>query len=175
MNGSYTSLNNLSMPSTVVLRHYKENIKKCSLSGLEEDPNFLFFSYPKSMPEGLEGTIVLTLDAPVLSKEDSDLDLLLVDGTWRYAAQMEEKLPAKNPKLIKRSLPHNITTAYPRKQTGCFDPARGLASIEALYVAHQLTGRPYENLLNRYYWKEEFLLKNPSLEAFSEFLDLRGI
>ena len=144
------------MKKTLVLRHCKENLKKCSLLGLESDPNFLFFTYPKQIPEGLKSTILLTIDAPLLTPEDAKFDLFLIDGTWRYAATMQEQVLKKNPKLILRTLPP-IHTAYPRKQTLCSDPERGLASIEALYLAHKLTNRPYEHLLDRYYWKEQFL------------------
>ena len=146
----------MAMKKTIVLRHCKENLKKCSLLGLEKDPNFHFFTYPKSIPEQLEKTVLLTLDAPPLSAEDAFYDLFLIDGTWRYAATMEKVVLEKNPKLIKRTLPP-VFTAYPRKQTECSDPERGLASIEALYLAHMITQRPFEHLLDRYYWKEAFL------------------
>ncbi|MDN3505245.1 MAG: hypothetical protein P0S95_06705 [Rhabdochlamydiaceae bacterium] len=148
---------------TVVLRHRKENIKKCSLSGLEEDANFTFFRYPTHIPSNLENTILLTIDAPELTKEDNASDLLLIDGTWKYAAIMEEQTLKVNPNLIKRSLPANIRTAYPRKQTGCIDEQRGLASIEALAIAQFILGNEWEYLLDRYHWKEQFLTLNKAI------------
>jgi len=148
---------------TIVLRHRKENIKKCSLSGLEEDEKFTFFRYPTHIPSNLENTILLTIDAPVLTKKDNSYDLLLIDGTWKYAAVMEKQTLNLNPKLIKRSLPANIKTAYPRKQTGCIDEQRGLASIEALAIAQYILGNEWEYLLDRYHWKEQFLELNSSI------------
>ena len=37
------------------------------------------------------------------------------------------------------------------------DPDRGLASIEALYVARRLLGDDDRDLLHGYHWKDEFL------------------
>ena len=42
----------LSFPPTVILRHRKENLKKCSLRGLEERPDIHFFTYPKDILHG---------------------------------------------------------------------------------------------------------------------------
>lgn len=148
-------------PSTFILRHRKENLNKCTLRGLETHPDFRFFTYPQDQLPDLSCYILLTLDAPPLSQEDRDLGLLLIDGTWNYAAKMESQVASDS--LLKRSLPSYLLTAYPRKQTGCSDPLRGLASIEALFAAHALLGRPIKGLLDRFYWKERFKELNPDL------------
>jgi pre-rRNA-processing protein TSR3 len=143
---------------TIILRHRKENLKKCSLSGLENRSDLRFYRYPDgliSLPS-LENYFILDLSAPLLTKEDSSKGILLVDGTWKYAEKMVKALPP----LAKRSMPQHFFTAYPRKQTGCEDPDRGLASIEALYLAHLLTGRDTSGLLNHYHWREHFLKAN---------------
>jgi pre-rRNA-processing protein TSR3 len=67
-----------------------------------------------------------------------------------------------------RSLPDMFVTAYPRRQCDCPDQLRGLASVEALYVAYFITGRNTDGLLDNYHWKELFLEKNR--EAFQRFL-----
>ena len=141
---------------TLILRHRKENLKKCSLRGLEHRGDICFFAYPKENLPSLENYLLLTLDAPVLTKEDAHLGLLLLDGTWRYAQTMLNHIPAKE-NIVKRSLPANIRTAYPRKQTDCPDPTVGLASVEALYAAYQILGRDTEGLLDHYHWGEKFL------------------
>ena len=51
-------------------------------------------------------------------------------------------------------------TAYPRTSRLGTDPNNGLASVEALYVAYHLLGRPTEGLLDHYRWAEEFLRIN---------------
>jgi pre-rRNA-processing protein TSR3 len=149
----------LDLLPTLILRHRKENLKKCSLRGLEIRNDFRFIRYPCKVWPDLTGYCLLTIDAPLLSEEDKNLGLFLIDGTWKYAQTMEKSLP-KNVPLIKRSLPSHFRTAYPRCQTACPEPERGLASIEALYLAFLLTGRPTQGLLDHYHWKEEFLKKN---------------
>lgn len=144
-------------PPTLILRHRKENLKKCSLSGLEKREDFRFYSYPlqEELPD-LSSYIVLTLDAPPLTEADKNLGLFLIDATWRYAKVMAKRLSGP---FETRSLPSHYRTAYPRVQTECEDPDRGLASIEALYLAYQILGRDTEGLLDRYYWKDAFTEK----------------
>lgn len=142
-------------PPTLILRHRKENLKKCSLRGLESRPDMRFFSYPLSAPlPSLAGYAILTLDGPPLSYEDRGFGLFLIDGTWRHAKTMARILP---PHAVPRSLPPLARTAYPRRQEDCSDPSRGLASLEALYLAYTLLGRSTTGLLDHYYWKEAFL------------------
>lgn len=145
----------ISFPPTLILRHRKENLKKCSLRGLETREDFRFFTYPKDTLPDLSGYILLTPDAPPLSQEDEDKGIFLIDGTWAYASVMYKQLSFPH-LFITRSIPQNIVTAYPRRQ----DEPQGLASIEALYIAYLITGRDPQGLLDNYYWKELFLQKN---------------
>lgn len=144
---------------TVILRHRRENLKKCSLTGLENHPALKFYTYPKDLLPDFSGYILLKVGAPELSIQDRDKGLFLIDGTWKFSALMERQLKFKT---IARSLPPGFETAYPRKQTECPDENAGLASVEALYLAHHILKRPTENLLDSYYWKDLFLEKNAS-------------
>lgn len=144
---------------TLIIRHRRENLNKCSLRGLEKKTDFIFFTYPLKEPPPLNSTIVLTLDAPLLTKEDCHFDLLLIDATWVLAEKMIKNLDL-NKHILKRSLPAHFRTAYPRRQTHCPCPERGLASIEALYVAFHILGKSTEGLLDHYHWKEAFLSQN---------------
>lgn len=148
-----------SFPPTVILRHRLENLKKCTLRGLEEKNEFLFVTYPYLQLPPLEGYILLKVDAPELSHDDANLGLLLIDSTWRYAEKILKKVEGERC-LVARSLPAHYRTAYPRRQDDCPDPQRGLASIEALYLAHHILGRPVQGLLDHYYWKDAFLKSN---------------
>ena len=148
-------------PTTYIIRHRRENLKKCSLTGLENHPDLLFFTYPQESLPPIENMIVLKVGAPALSIKDQNFPLLLIDATWRLAETIEKTIP-KN--LEARSLPSHFRTAYPRKQTACPNPIEGLASIEALYIAHLLLGRSTKNLLDRYYWKNSFLKLNSLIE-----------
>ena len=142
-------------PPTVIWRHRKENLKKCSLRGLEKRADFCFYRYPVEVLPLLEGYILLDVDAPPLTAADRDRGLLILDGTWRYAQKMAKALEGR--KLIKRSIPAHYRTAYPRRQEDCTEPDRGLASVEAIYVAYTIMGRDTEGLLDNYYWKDAFL------------------
>lgn len=150
------------MQATMILRHRKENLKKCTLHGLEKREDLHFLTYPRDPIPCIENTILLTLDAPPLTKEDHHFPLFLIDGTWKYAARMERSIPQRET-WIKRSLPSDFRTAYPRKQTDCIDPSRGLASIEALYIAYHVLGYDKSGLLDHYYWKDAFLRINQSM------------
>jgi pre-rRNA-processing protein TSR3 len=148
-----------SLLPTVILRHQRENLKKCSLRGLESRADMLFVSYPYGELPDLSNYLLLAIDGPALTPADAAQGLLLLDATWRYAAVMRKFVDAAAP-LECRSIPAGFVTAYPRRQTDCPDPEAGLASVEALYIAYVLTGRDPTGLLDGYYWKEEFLKKN---------------
>jgi pre-rRNA-processing protein TSR3 len=145
-----------SFPPTIVLRHRRENLNKCSLRGLETRPDFIFYRYPNPSLPPLDGYILLALDAPPLTQEDAKHGLFILDATWRYAAKMKQSV-ATVPGLIERSIPQGFITAYPRRQDDCPDPERGLASIEAIYIAYSILGRSTDGLLDGYHWKEQFL------------------
>lgn len=133
---------------TIVWRHQRENLKKCSLRGLEKRSDFAFYSYPKEELPDLSACVALSLDGPPLTAGDGDRGLFLIDATWRYA----EKMAAQLPPIEKRSLPAHYQTAYPRRQ----EESRGLASIEALYIAYSILGWETEGLLDHYYWRDRF-------------------
>lgn len=147
---------------TIIVRHRKENLKKCSLRGLESRSDCVFVRYPcKELPP-LDGYLVLDLEGGEISEEDQGRGILLIDATWRYAEQMNKNLSLPGT-IVRRSLPQHFRTAYPRTQTGCASPDQGLASIEALYLAYHLMGRSTDGLLDHYYWKDEFLKKNSAI------------
>jgi len=142
---------------TVILRHRRENLKKCSLRGLEGRSDLQFYTYPTHSLPDYTGYILLKVGAPILTSTDADKGLFLIDGTWHLAQVMEKQLPFK---LVERSLPENYKTAYPRRQTKCPNPETGLASVEALYIAHSILGLSTEGLLSHYHWKNDFLALN---------------
>ena len=144
---------------TYVLRHRRENLKKCSLRGLEARSDFRFFTYPTAVLPDLSTYILLALDGPPLTIADSAKGLFLLDATWRHAVKMRQFVDCQA-KMETRSIPSGFITAYPRRQDDCPNPEEGLASIEALYIAYTILGKNVEGLLDTYYWKEDFLEKN---------------
>src|SRR3990167_4132031 len=103
---------------TIILRHRKENLKKCSLTGLEKNSAFRFFTYPKQIPEKLTNYLVLSMEGDPLTEKDSSMGLYLIDATWSHAERMNKMVPQDLPR---RTLPSHFRTAYPRRQTGCSD------------------------------------------------------
>ena len=143
---------------TLIWRHRRENLKKCSLRGLERRADMRFFTYPKSAPLISRDYIILSLDGEPLSEKDRGL--LLLDGTWRLAEKMHTQLPEGLPK---RRIPKDFKTAYPRRQEDCDEPESGLASVEALYIAYTIMGKDPTGLLDHYHWKDQFLERNKGL------------
>lgn len=145
---------------TLILRHRRENLRKCSLAGLEARSDILFYAYPHQKLPDLSNYFLLVLEeAPPLSEEDKHLGVLLLDSTWRYLDKMLLFVD-KEKKMKRRTLPGHFVTAYPRRQEDCQDPLRGLSSIEALYISYSILGRNTEGLLDNYYWKKQFLELN---------------
>ncbi len=133
---------------TIIVRHRKENLKKCSLRGLEDDERLAFFKYPSSILPDLSHYFLLSVDGPPL-QPDETRGMMILDGTWRLAEVMENNLPLPQ---VKRSLPL-LKTAYPRRQ----DQVGGLATVEALFVAYTILGISTKGILDNYYWKNDFI------------------
>ncbi|MCB1136833.1 MAG: hypothetical protein KDK78_11240 [Chlamydiia bacterium] len=146
-------------PETVVFRHKRERLSKCSLRGLEPREDFTFFRYPITEVPECTGYILLDLGAPPLTRADAGRGLLVLDATWRWAEQMHKTIEPRVD-VVKRSIPAGARTAYPRRQDDCADPEAGLASIEAIYIAYVILGRSTEGLLDGYYWGQRFLELN---------------
>jgi pre-rRNA-processing protein TSR3 len=142
-------------PPTVIVRHPKENPRKCSVLPLRGRADVVFLGYPVREPPPLEGYIRLAADGPPLSIADAQAGILLLDGSWRWAEAMTRDFEAVPPRSLA-----GWKTAYPRVSKLGTDPDNGLASIEALYLAYHLLGRPTEGLLDHYRWAEAFLEAN---------------
>lgn len=144
------------MPSipTTVIRHHKEKIRKCSLRFLHDRPEMTFLRQREGFTFDATGFTLLAVDAEPLSPADAGRPLLLLDSTWRWLPQL---LACVTGTPVRRSIPGDLETAYPRSSKVFDDPARGLASIEALYVARALLGDDDQSLLDGYHWKDTFL------------------
>jgi pre-rRNA-processing protein TSR3 len=147
-------------PKTIILRHKKENLKKCSLRGLEGRGDCCFLKYPFAGLPPLDNYVMLVMEgAPLLTMEDSNKGIFLLDSTWRYLPKMMAAVE-KAAFVEKRVLPGHYQTAYPRVQEDCLDPKRGLSTLEALYISYKILGRSLEGLLDHYHWKDQFLNSN---------------
>lgn len=144
---------------TIIWRHRKENLKKCSLKNLENRNDLRFFTYPKDELIDISDYIVLAMGAPELTEKDRDSGLFFIDATWKYAEVMQKQLPQKE-KVKWRSLPNIYKTAYPRKQTNCPNPKNGLSTLEAIYLSYLIVNKDPTGLLDHYHFKDEFLRIN---------------
>ena len=142
-------------PITVIVRHPKENPKKCSVLPLKGRPDVRFLGYPVARMPPLEGYVRLAAEGPELTAADAERGLLLLDGSWRWAGAMERDFLDVPPRSL-----HGYRTAYPRASKLGTDPGNGLASVEALFLAYHILGRPTAGLLDHYRWAEEFLRQN---------------
>jgi pre-rRNA-processing protein TSR3 len=142
-------------PPTVIVRHSHENPRKCSVFPLRGRADLVFLSYPVSHRPDLSGYVRLAADGPPLSVEDASSGILLLDGSWRWAGSMTRDFLDVPPRSLS-----GYRTAYPRTSKLGTDPDNGLASVEALFVALRILGRPTEGLLEHYRWAAEFLAAN---------------
>lgn len=147
------------IPVTVI-RHPKERLSKCSLEPLYNRPEITFLKASPNLRFDCTNFILLSIDAPELSSSDANHPLLLLDSTWKLLPSLEACLLGQ---ALRRSLPINLRTAYPRTSKIAQDPLNGLASIEALYIAKYILGENDPSLLDAYHWKNEFLTANPMI------------
>ena len=139
---------------TTVIRHQKEKISKCSLRFLHERPEMTFLRNKPGFAFDATGFTLLAVDAEPLSVADAGRPLLLLDSTWRWLPQL---LACVKGEPIRRSIPGDVRTTYPRVSKVFDDPQQGLASIEALYLARKHLGDDDPSLLDGYHWKDDFL------------------
>jgi pre-rRNA-processing protein TSR3 len=143
----------------VIVRHQAENRKKCSVWPLRQRQDLLFLSYPVTRRPDLTGYVRLAAEGPELSLDDAAAGILLLDGSWRWAAAMTREFVDVPPRSLSR-----WRTAYPRVSRLGTDPDNGLASVEALYLAYHVLGHDTTGLLDQYRWAQQFLQLN-DLEA----------
>jgi pre-rRNA-processing protein TSR3 len=152
--------NRLVFPPTVIVRDSRENPKKCSILPLRGRPDLIFLSHPANLrvsseEPDLNGYIRLAPDGPELSSSDAGSGLLLLDASWRRAEAMIRAYQHVPPRSL-----IGYRTAYPRVSKKGTDPINGLATVEALFLAYHILGRPTAGLLDHYRWAEEFLRLN---------------
>jgi pre-rRNA-processing protein TSR3 len=146
----------LPYPLTVIVRHTHENPRKCSILPLRDRADVVLLNYPVSAKSpSLVRYLRLAPEGPELSVDDAEFGLLLLDGSWRWAGKMARDFMDVPPRSLR-----GWRTAYPRLSRMGTDPASGLASVEALFAAYHILGRPTEGLLDHYRWAEEFLRAN---------------
>lgn len=154
----------------IVIRHPKENIKKCSLRFLHDKDGFEFHKANDNFSFDATGCILLEIDAPPITEDDKGKPILLLDSTWRLLPKIRNKVYGN---YIARSIPPSVKTAYPRISKIFADPD-GLATVEALYAAMRMAGNPDVSVLKHYPFAKKFMQINnwlgdlPTPDYFSE-------
>jgi pre-rRNA-processing protein TSR3 len=143
----------------LILRDPRESVAKCSLTPLRGLPGIEFVAYRRGARLDAGARVLLDPDGDELSAADRGRGLLLIDCAWRHLPELRASVDGE---LLPRRLPP-LVTAYPRKSKVYADPARGLASVEALYAALFVLDGPRPELLRGYHWAERFLELNPSM------------
>src|SRR5436190_6765123 len=99
----------LPFPPTVIVRHPRENPRKCSILPLQGRPDIVLLRHPVRQRPDLHGYVRLAADGPELSAADAGSGLLLLDGSWRWAEVMTRDFLNVPPRSL-----HGYRTAYPR-------------------------------------------------------------
>ena len=148
----------MSLSALIVVRR-RENRVKCTIQPLRGTPGLEFVNYPLRTQLDLSRHLLLAPEAPPLTAADAGRPLLLLDGSWRHAAQMRKAIGP----VEARAIPCAWRTAYPRVSKVQADPETGLATVEALFAAYCILGQRDDSLLRLYPWREKFLELNREL------------
>jgi pre-rRNA-processing protein TSR3 len=144
------------VPETVIVVHPKERRSKCTILPLRGTVGLRFTRSASVATTGpLDGYLRLDVDGPELTAADRDRGLLLLDGTWRWVEDLAVPFGSVETRSIR-----GVRTAYPRGASFGELPEGGLATVEALYAAHRILGRPTDGLLDHYHWAADFLALN---------------
>lgn len=143
----------------LILRDARESTAKCSLTPLRGFPGIRFVTWKHDRRFEVGERVLLHPDGQEITAPDAGRPLLLIDCAWRRVPAL---LATCDGTLVHRRLPP-LATAYPRRSRTFVDPDQGLASVEALYAALALLGRPAPELLAGYRFADAFLAANPGL------------
>lgn len=143
----------------LIIRDARESPKKCTIAALRGFPNITIRGWQRDTRIDISGATFLHPGGEPLSAADANRTLLIVDSSWHHLAQMMNDLIGAHEK---RSIPAGFVSAYPRRSRIYQDPANGLASVEALFIALTILGDRREDILEPYHFRNQFLELNAS-------------
>jgi pre-rRNA-processing protein TSR3 len=147
-----------------ILLDKKENPRKCTIHPLKGREDFLIRPFSGNRPiSAFQADCLLHVSGENLAEipRGSLSSLALIDCTWRKVFPTLQRVEKPLPRLVR--IPEGFVTAYPRRNKEGNDPGEGLATIEALFIAAAFLGFWDESLLEKYYFKNEFLTLNAAL------------
>lgn len=142
-----------------VIMDVRENPRKCTVEPLRGRANLTILK-PKN-PVTLLSPILLHIDGCDISEFSGRKDIqsiAVLDSIWKRVDAVLAKVNKPLPQAI--TLPNSFLTAYPRKNKLGNDPSQGLATIEAMFIAAAFCGDWDETLLDKYHFRDSFLLLN---------------
>jgi hypothetical protein len=145
-----------------VIRLGDEPRRKCTAVLMAGAPEVRLFRADRLQDFEGEGKWLLAVGGEpldqVLASGARPRGLVLVDSVWRHTP----KVLARLPDMRRVAIPAGWVTAYPRRSKIAEDPASGLATNEAAFIARLLCGIRDPQLLAGYHWRETFLQRNAS-------------
>lgn len=138
----------------IIIIHQREERKKCSLTPIRDMSCFTIQSDREyDLPDN---AILLHPDGPMLSQDDDDRELVLVDATWKDFRKFMNREPEFQEIPI-RSI-SGMKTAYPRKPKKGVHPSHHLASIEVIFCAGFILDRSdYMGVIEHYHFRDRFI------------------
>lgn len=143
-----------------VLLDHGETANKCTIAPLRFRSDFQV----KSVPHGqttcqMKSPYILHPDGiPIesISFSNESHQIGAIDCIWRRLKPIIHKIEKPLPVLVK--IPDTFLTAYPRRsKIDGMDPAGGLATIEALFIAAAFMGHWDPTLFAHYHFGAQFL------------------
>ncbi len=138
----------------------EETANKCTIAPLVYRPDFTLFRVKgQEMMGPLTAPILLHHEGQCLTVLRKSLGKVQgvssIDCVWHRLDLLLRRVSGRLPQLAR--IPDGFRTAYPRKSAQQTDPASGLATIEAIFVAGALLGNWDVSLLSQYYFGRQFV------------------
>jgi pre-rRNA-processing protein TSR3 len=139
-----------------------ETPNKCTIAPLHDRNDFRLIRVQGNRFLGpLTSTFLLHHEGQCLTTIQADLKvsgIASIDCVWKRLNTLIHRIEGPLPLLVR--IPDGFETAYPRQSKKDTDPAGGLATIEAIFVAAALLGNWDASLFSLYYFGRKFIELN---------------
>lgn len=142
-----------------------EKANKCTIVPLSHRLDFRVMKVQGAQPLGpLRSSILLHHEGECLTTLRKSIHsahgIAAIDCVWRRLDVLLSRVIDPSP--IFARIPDGFVTAYPRRSAKDTDPSKGLATIEAIFIAAAMLNNVDTSLLSKYYFGDKFLELNRS-------------